>query len=137
MLVTDGGVNIPSNNPILIGAVGPTVGGVVTWIINPTYYPPKITYTELNATFSTLIPGQYVQGATASVGYDDSGQHHRLWHGRRRRWDLPSIECGIERNWLSSGSPVALITTGIGEQELSRQAPPSPSEIWGPAWPSQ
>ena len=114
MLVTDGGVNISSNIPILMGAVGPTVGGVVTWIINPTYYPENVTYTGLNATFSTLIPGQYVQGATASVGLTTPVSI--IGYGTGVGGVGTYLLSNAASNGIgSSGSPAAFITTGIGD----------------------
>jgi trimeric autotransporter adhesin len=67
MVVSDGGVNI-TGSPLFISAAGPAVNSLATWILNQTYYSPNTTYSGLVGTLTTLVPGQYIQGATSSVG---------------------------------------------------------------------
>lgn len=118
MFVTDGGVNI-TGSPLFITGGGPTVNGISTLVINQTYYPSIsggtiMSYPNLVGTLTTLVPGQYVQGATSAVGLTTpvSIIDYGTGTGGVGTYLLSN---GASNGVGSAGSPVALISTGIGD----------------------
>ena len=113
MVVSDGGVNI-TGSPILITSSGSAVNGTPVWNINQTYYPPTVNYTNLVGTNTTLIPGQYIQGATSAAGLTTpvSIVGYGTGTGGVGTYLLSN---GSANGVGSAGSPAALISTGIGD----------------------
>jgi hypothetical protein len=113
MYVTDGGVNV-TGSPIFISTSGPTVNSLPTWVINQTYYPANITYSGLVGTLTTLVPGQYIQGATSSVGLTTPVSI--VGYGTGTGGVGTYLLSNNSANGVgSAGSPVAFISTGIGD----------------------
>ena len=117
MLVTDGNNQI-TGPPIYVLTAATAVNGVATWNINPTYYPANVTYTGMVGTLTTLVPGQYIQGATSGVGLTTPvsiigyGTGFNPANGGTGDYLLSNNSA----NGIGSlGSPVSLITTGIGD----------------------
>jgi hypothetical protein len=109
-IVTDGGVHISAASPLLI-----TGGSWTNWLINPNYYP-TIAPETMYATQTSVVPGQYVMapGITTPVSIT----------GIQSLTPCPTTgfpACGTytlsssANNVGSSGSPVAMTLTGIGD----------------------
>ena len=105
MLVTDGGVNITGPPLQTVSAV--SAGDIG---ITPTYYPTFTSDTTMVGTLSTLVPGQYVLNSAITTPVKIVGYGTGL--GLTGTYVLnacPNAACAVG----SSGSPVAITTTGI------------------------
>jgi hypothetical protein len=108
MVVTDGGVNI-TGQPIFASSAGPTVNGVATWVINQTYYPPFTNDATMVGTLTTMVPGQYILGASIATPVSIIG--YGTGSGQAGTYLLSNA---ASNGVGTSGSPVAFTSTGIG-----------------------
>jgi hypothetical protein len=109
MIVTDGGVNI-TGDPLFLSSSGPTVNGLATWVINQTYTPPFANDATMVGVTTTMVPGQYILGAGITTPVSIIGYGTGV--GEVGTYLLSNASSnGVG----SSGSPVALTSTGIGD----------------------
>jgi hypothetical protein len=121
MLLTDGLTNI-TGQPIFIAGSGLSVGGATTFAVNPTYYPPFVN-DALFGTQTTLIPGHYI--ATSNVPSPTNGLGINtpvsiIGYGSGFNMALggvgPYLLSNAASNGVgSSGTPVPMLSTGIGD----------------------
>jgi hypothetical protein len=117
-LITDGGVNITGNPVFLLAASTAVAGFSSTFSVLQPYYPTNITYTSLQDTVTTIIPGQYLAGGTRValpfpvrvIGY---GPNFKASNGLTG--DDYTLSNSSNGNVGTIGSPVVINTTGISD----------------------
>jgi hypothetical protein len=117
-LLTDGGVHI-TGDPIKVAAGSTAVAGFTsTFTIAPTYYPSNVTYTGVQGTLSTIIPGQYLSPGTgvplpfpvSVLGYGPNFKPSNGLSG-----DDYILSNSLNGNVGTSGAPVVINTSAIGD----------------------
>jgi hypothetical protein len=116
MAVTDGNVKI-KGNPFIMATAAATTAGLSAWNVVPTYYPSGVAMAGLTGTDTTPQIGQYIRGSTSAVP---------LPYPVSITGFFPTFNPALGglgdytlsnnlNNVGSIGSPVALISTAIGD----------------------
>lgn len=116
MAVTDGNVHI-TGNPILLGNATTATAGLSAWNVTPSYYPSGVAMSGLTGTVTTPQIGQYVQGSTSSVALPYPVSITGFFPTfNPALGGLGDYTLSNSLNSVGSvGSPVAFISTGIGD----------------------
>jgi hypothetical protein len=116
MAVTDGNVNI-KGNPIILNTAATTTAGLAAWNIVQSYYPSGVAMPGLIGTVTTPQIGQYIRGATSGVALPfpvsitGFASNFNPALGGLGDYTLSNSLNSVG----SIGSPVAFISTGIGD----------------------